>query len=215
MSNGVTVLWIAISLLFTTAVLFSFITPVWFENKELTRTDGNSTGLRNVSFGPLRFCTRRQLKNSPLVECRFYNSLIDIPSTTWILCGVVYTLGCCLLLTALMCAIVGCCMKEDTWERVRLGAAYLQLFGVVFISLALLFFPLGLSSSFVHSICGPNSDMYRSGECQIAWGYVLSIMSSALLIFSPILARYSIEKTDNSAHLYATDYRPNKMSTAV
>lgn len=88
-------------------------------------------------------------------------------------------------------------------------------FAVVFVSLALLFFPLGLSSSFVHKICGPGANMYKSGNCQIAWGYVLAIMSAALLIFTPILARYSVEKTEPETGLFATDYRPVKITTAV
>ena len=79
----------------------------------------------------------------------------------------------------------------------------------------MLFFPLGLSSSFVQKICGPLSGMYRSGECQIAWGYVLSIMSTALLIFSPILARYSIEKSEHANELFPINYRSAKLSTAV
>lgn len=104
------------------------MTPVWFENQEVLNLEGNKTDLLNVSFGPLRYCSKRQIANA-ITECQFYSSLMNIPSTTWILCGVVYALGCSLLVTALGCATVGCCIKEETWERVRLGAAYLQLFG--------------------------------------------------------------------------------------
>ena len=128
MAKGITVLWIIISVLFTTAVIFSYMTPVWFENQESLNLEGNKTDSLNVSFGPLRYCSKRQIANA-ITECRFYSSLMNIPSTTWILCGVVYALGCSLLVTALGCATVGCCIKEETWERVRLGAAYLQLFG--------------------------------------------------------------------------------------
>ena len=100
--------------------------------------------------------------------------------------------------------------------RITITNCSTSLVSVVFVSLALLFFPLGLSSSFVHKICGSAANMYKSGNCQIAWGYVLSIMSAALLIFSPILARYSIDKTeDNEGGLFATDYRPTKITTAV
>ncbi|XP_065054588.1 LHFPL tetraspan subfamily member 6 protein-like isoform X2 [Rhopilema esculentum] len=214
MSKGVTTIWIIVSVLFTLAVVFSFVTPVWFENKIVQRSEANVTESTNVSFGPLRYCSKSQL-DDVVVKCKFYSGLMNIPSTTWILCSVVYALGCSLLCTALCCAFVGCCIREETWERVRLSAAYLQLFGVVFISLALLFFPLGLSSSFVHKICGPGADMYKSGNCQISWGYVLAIMSAALLIFSPILARYSIDRAEPDDGPFATNYRPAKVSTAV
>ena len=126
MSKGVTLIWAIVSILFTLAVIFAYVTPVWFENKEMQNLSGNVT--LNVSFGPLRYCSKSQFDNV-LIECKFYTSLMNIPSTTWILCGVVYALGCSLLFTALCCALVGCCLKEETWERVRLSAAYLQLFG--------------------------------------------------------------------------------------
>lgn len=126
MSKGVTAIWMIVSVIFTLAVIFSYVTPVWFENKEAQSLSGNLT--LNVSFGPLRYCSKTQLDNV-IVKCQFYNSLMNIPSTTWMLCGVVYALGCSLLLTALCCSFSGCCLKDETWERVRLSAAYLQLFG--------------------------------------------------------------------------------------
>ena len=67
----------------------------------------------------------------------------------------------------------------------------------------------------MHKICGPDAAMYKSGNCQIAWGYVLAIMSTALLIFTPILARYSIEKTEPESGLFAMHYRPIKITTSV
>jgi len=212
MSKCVTATWLIVSILFTIGVIFSYVAPVWFENKEAQSLNGNMT--LKVSFGPLRYCSKNQLENV-VVECKFYSNLMNIPSTTWILCDVVYALGCSLLVIALCCSLFGCCLKEKTWERVRLSAAYLQLFGVVFVSLALLFFPLGLSSSFVHKVCGSGAAMFKSGNCQIAWGYVLAIMSTALLIFTPILARYSIEKEEPENGLFATHYRPVKITTSV
>ncbi len=125
-----------------------------------------------------------------------------------LICGILKSL---FLYSLCICATLYLLMARAS----RIVTCIFYLFSVVFISLSLLFFPLGLSSSFVHSICGPKSNMYKSGECQIAWGYVLSIMSTALLIFSPILARYSIEKADTGAELFATNYRPSKLTTAV
>ena len=126
MSKCVTGTWLIVSTLFTLGVTFSYVAPVWFENKETQRLDSNIT--LDVSFGPLRYCSKGQLENV-MVECKFYSSLMNIPSTTWIICDVVYALGCSLLFTALCCSFFGCCLKEETWERVRLSAAYLQLFG--------------------------------------------------------------------------------------
>lgn len=132
MSKGITAIWMGVSILFTIGVIFSYVSPVWFENKEWQNLSGNFT--LNVTFGPLRYCAKSQLDNV-MVQCKFYDSLMNIPSTTWILCGVVYALGCSLLFTALCCALLGCCLKEETWERVRLSAAYLQLFGGKFVLL--------------------------------------------------------------------------------
>ena len=87
---------------------------------------------------------------------------------------------------------------------------------VVFVSLALMFYPLGLNSSFARTVCGSETNMYRSGNCQIAWGYVLSIMSASLLIFSPILARYSIERKEQESRPQRGYHVTNmKLVTAV
>ena len=136
MSKCVTTIWLIVSTLFTLGVTFSYVAPIWFENKETQNLEGNMT--LKVSFGPLRYCLKGQLE-SVVMDCRFYSSLMDIPSTTWIICDVVYALGCSLLFTALCCALFGCCLKEETWERVRLSAAYLQLFGGKYSFLNLLY----------------------------------------------------------------------------
>lgn len=54
-------------------------------------------------------------------------------------------------------------------------------------------FPIGLDSQFAKNICGSRSTIFVAGGCQVAWGYVLSIMSVALTIFCPILAKYSTD----------------------
>ena len=127
MSRGITALWIAISLLFTLAVIFASVSPEWFENQDKVKLKNNTVAL-NVSFGPLRFCTRKKFPDA-ILSCDFYRSLVGIPSITWILCTVVYAVGCALLLVALICSCFGCCSDSEKWERIRLGCAYLQLFG--------------------------------------------------------------------------------------
>lgn len=56
---------------------------------------------------------------------------------------------------------------------------------------AVVSFPVGLDSKFAQHYC-PGARMYNAGEsCQIGWAYILGIMSSALVVFCPVLSHYT------------------------
>ena len=68
---------------------------------------------------------------------------------------------------------------------------------VGFLAVGVLLFPLGLDSPFARDVCGLEAKMFAADECQVAWGYVLAIMTVSLTIFCPILGKYSTESKDN------------------
>lgn len=80
-------------------------------------------------------------------------------------------------------------------------------------------FPLGLDSEFARSVCGAETAMFSTDDCEIAWGYVLAIMTVSLTMFCPILARYSIQvkhnKTDDEDELTDFEYRSDSVSLTM
>ncbi|KAJ8372938.1 hypothetical protein AAFF_G00272620 [Aldrovandia affinis] len=54
----------------------------------------------------------------------------------------------------------------------------------------LLVYPFGLSSALVRSLCG-DSGVYRAGDCQMGWGYMLAIVGVMLTLFLPFFAKYA------------------------
>ena len=55
---------------------------------------------------------------------------------------------------------------------------------------AVILFPVGLDSKFAQHYC-PGSRMYDGGSCQVGWAYILGIMTSALVVFCPVLSHYT------------------------
>lgn len=52
--------------------------------------------------------------------------------------------------------------------------------------MGLLVFPISLASPFAKEACGTSS-VYRSGQCQLGWGYVTAILNAALASLLPLI----------------------------
>ena len=71
-------------------------------------------------------------------------------------------------------------------------------FAVALLLISLIVYPFGLNSTFVKQQCGYSSGFFNSGTCQIAWGYMLAIVSTALLLFCPVIAYHLSVATPRS-----------------
>ncbi|XP_004387687.1 LHFPL tetraspan subfamily member 7 protein [Trichechus manatus latirostris] len=68
------------------------------------------------------------------------------------------------------------------WLSSRKGsgpAPGLQAAAATATAVGLLVFPISLAPSLAKEACGPSS-MYRSGHCQLGWGYVTAILNAVL-----------------------------------
>jgi len=200
MGKCVTAFWVVLTILFTLAICFSFISPVWFQNEaELKHVVGQSRQISNqydpVALGMIRFCHRYQLSQA-IQKCGFFTSLKDMPSIAWMVSAIIYAIGCVFFIVSVIMAFISICTKSSMSDKLKVATAYIQVIGVGFLAIAVLIFPLGLDSSFARDVCGLEAKMFVSGECQVAWGYVLAIMSVSLTIFCPILAKYSTENKE-------------------
>lgn len=52
--------------------------------------------------------------------------------------------------------------------------------------MGLLVFPVSLASPFAKEACGASS-VYRSGQCQLGWGYVTAILNAVLASLLPTI----------------------------
>ena len=214
----ITLLWVFLTLVLTTAITTSILSPVWFKNdKELENE--KSVGSKVLTFGLLRSCRRDQL-DDVLFQCDFYDIFNDKHSITWIICGSLFCIG---LLLFAMCALLlvcGVCLNRSSSIKYRGGLTYIQGVGVFFLCTGVLLYPIGLNSDYAHKVCG-NSAIYRAGDCQVAWGYVLIIMAVLLTIFCPILGKFSIGTKslqymmyDSQSDMFSTS-STTKVMTAV
>ena len=71
-------------------------------------------------------------------------------------------------------------------------------FAVALLLVSLILYPFGLDSAFVKQQCGSSSGYFNSGSCQIAWGYMLAIVSTVLLLFCPMIAYHLSVATPRS-----------------
>ena len=81
---------------------------------------------------------------------------------------------------------------------------YHFVISVFFLCSGVLLYPLGLNSDYARSVCG-ESAIYEAADCQVAWGYVLIIMSVLLTIFCPILGKFSIGSKSNQYTMYDSE----------
>jgi len=70
---------------------------------------------------------------------------------------------------------------------------FLFNFSVVLLFLALLVFPLGFQSEFMHIHCGSSAGPFNIAECEVGWAYALLIVSVSLALYCPILASFTAD----------------------
>lgn len=207
MGKCITALWVILTMTFTMGICFSFVSPIWFENKtEPKHIVGQSRKLSKydpVAMGMIRFCHRYQLPNV-IEKCAFFTSLKDIPSVAWMVSAIIYAIGAVFFIVSFIMALISVCMRRDLGDKLKIAVAYIQVIGVGFLAIGVLLYPMSLDSPFARDVCGLDAKMFVSDECQVAWGYVLAIMAVSLTIFCPILAKYSTENKDNYQPAHGT-----------
>lgn len=226
-------LWLSTTILFTSGIIFSMLSPVWFENSNVTTFKPNTTSTSTkkygtsrqqsnkygtvsqkvnaiASFGLIRYCRISEL-DDVMVKCQFFSSLQDMPSIAWLITTIIFSIGIALFLISVLLSAFGICTSKHNSDKLRIALAYLQVIGVVFLVISVLMFPLGLDSKFARDVCGKDARMYLSGSCQVTWGYVLSIMAISLTVFCPVLAKYSTEMKEEENE-YEFEYKSDVIS---
>ena len=136
MGRCITALWVCMTILFTCGVCFSFLSPVWFENKTqrrhntllpTTKTSGPSSAYDPVALGMIRFCNREELADDVIRGCRFFTSFKEMPSIAWTVCAIVYAVGCVFFMISVVMALVSVCVGASVGEKMKIVAAYVQI----------------------------------------------------------------------------------------
>lgn len=122
--NCITALWIGLTFIFTVAIIFAMISPVWFEGAAISEEkDGN--GYEIVTFGVIRYCSRYDLSDV-IKNCRFFESFEEMPSIGWMISTIVYALGLlCFAVSVVLCIVI-LCTSEELAERLKIVSAYIQ-----------------------------------------------------------------------------------------
>ena len=138
MGSCITALWVIMTMLFTCGVCFSFISPVWFENKTQSRhntllpTSGKSgpaSSYDPITLGIIRFCNRDELTDDVIRGCRFFTSFKEMPSIAWTVCAIVYAVGCVFFMVSVVMALISVCVGSSAGEKMKIVAAYVQVTG--------------------------------------------------------------------------------------
>jgi len=129
----ITALWVILTTLFTLAICFAFISPVWFENKrERKQTVGSSRQqiheYDQVSLGIARFCHRYEM-GDVIKSCKFFTSPGDMPSIAWMISAIIYAIGAVFFLVSLFLAFLCVCMREGACNKLKVAATYIQVIG--------------------------------------------------------------------------------------
>ncbi|XP_036133182.1 transmembrane protein 211 [Molossus molossus] len=158
--------WAALFLSLTCLSAFSLLSPAWFQTP-------------TFSFGVLSYCSWPQ-GDSWNQSCGIFRSLDDIPDSAWkvsaalLLGGWLLLAVNALLLLAWVLAPKQLCPRRGSGKMPGVQAA-----AVITTAAGLLVFPAGLASPFAKEACGAPS-VYRSGQCQLGWGYVTAILTTGL-----------------------------------
>lgn len=192
--SAISVLWTILSIILLFTCSLALFSPFWHEHiPDPMLTNNNETF---VAFGLLRFCFQEKFVTLNEINewraskyCSFYEGIFSgIPSKFWKGAASTYALALVLLFAALLLAHVSCCRKVICGKSLFAIAGLIQSVAVFLLFISLIVYCFGLNSSFAKQHCGSSSGFFNSGICQIAWGYVLAIVSTALLIFCPMIA---------------------------
>ncbi|XP_070255864.1 LHFPL tetraspan subfamily member 7 protein [Myotis yumanensis] len=158
--------WVALGLSLTCISALSLLSPAWFQTP-------------TFSFGVLSYCSWPQ-GDSWNQSCGIFRSLDDIPDFAWkvsaalLLGGWLLVAFHAILLLSWVLAPKELCPRRGSGKMrgVQAAAATTTVLG-------LLAFPISLASPFAKEACGASS-VYRSGQCQLGWGYVTAILNAVL-----------------------------------
>ncbi|KAK1328421.1 hypothetical protein QTO34_011994 [Cnephaeus nilssonii] len=165
--------WVALGLSLTCISALSLLSPAWFQTP-------------TFSFGVLSYCSWPQ-GDSWNQSCGIFRSLDDIPDFAWkvsaalLLGGWLLVAFHAILLLSWVLAPRELCPRRGSGKMrgVQAAAATTTIVG-------LLAFPIGLASPFAKEACGASS-VYRSGQCQLGWGYVTAIFNAVLASILPVI----------------------------
>ncbi|XP_068677666.1 LHFPL tetraspan subfamily member 2a protein-like [Montipora capricornis] len=202
--SAISVLWTLLSVILLFTGSLAIFSPFWYEHLPDPKSANRSESF--VAFGPLRFCFQDQFVTLQEINefqdskyCSFYEGIFPgIPSIFWKVAAIIYAVALMLQLVALVLAHVFCCRKFVFGKSVTSVAAIIQSTSVVLLLVSFVIFWSGLKSLFVRQHCGSSSSYFNAGTCQIAWGSVLAIVSTGLLIFCPMIAYYLSVTTPRS-----------------
>ncbi|XP_045647494.1 transmembrane protein 211 [Ursus americanus] len=165
--------WAALGLSLACISALSLISPAWFQS-------------HTFSFGVLTYCSWPR-GDSWNQSCGTFRSLEDIPDFAWKVSAAILLGGWLLLafnavlLLSWALAPKGLCPRRGSGPMpgVQAAAATTTIVG-------LLVFPVSLASPFAKEACGASS-VYRSGQCQLGWGYVTAILNAVLASLLPTI----------------------------
>ncbi|XP_022246105.1 transmembrane protein 211-like isoform X1 [Limulus polyphemus] len=190
----VSIVWLLLSCVVSMLCTISSVQPEWY-----VRTDPVNDNYLHYErdsilymLGLMSVCYRcRQ------TSCHSFGG--NFPSSSWHMAFVLYIGG---------CVLSGCCVLVMVFSFFAFGErrrqsftvyiGYIQLTAVLFQTVALLLYPLVLTTYFVRLHCGPRSDVFNPVTCRLGWAYMMAITGTALGYYCPLLARYS------SYNIYST-----------
>ncbi|KAM9194362.1 LOW QUALITY PROTEIN: LHFPL tetraspan subfamily member 7 protein [Dugong dugon] len=182
--------WAALGLSLTCIWALSLISPAWFQTP-------------TFSFGVFTYCSWSQ-GDSWNQSCRIFRSLADIPDIAWKVSAAMLLGGWILL--AFNSIVLLSCALFPKWLSSRKGSGPAPGLAAAATATAvgLLVFPISLATPFAKEACGASS-MYRSGHCQLGWGYVTTILNAVLASLLSIIGWPGTTKVQGRTILISSD----------
>ncbi|KAF6083335.1 transmembrane protein 211 [Phyllostomus discolor] len=183
--------WAALELSLTCISALSLISPAWFQSP-------------TFSFGVLTYCSWPQ-GDSWNQSCGTFGSLDDIPDFAWKTAAALLLGGWLLLAFNAILLLSWALAPKELCLRMGSGRTLgMQAAAVTTTVVGLLVFPISLASPFAKEACGTSS-VYRSGQCQLGWGYVTAILNAVLASLLPVIRWPSVTQVRGRPIHFASD----------
>ncbi|XP_057652506.1 LHFPL tetraspan subfamily member 3 protein [Diorhabda carinulata] len=158
-SKAVGVLWAIFTICYAIIAIVAFITAEWI---------GTTTGEKPGKIGLYTVCYLGE-NAVPCTE-NFWDSFMDIANpfkaaTAFLGLAVVTSL------LTIFVMFFFCICRATTIYHV---SAWLQLISAICMIAGCAVFPAGWNSDNIREVCGPTTDKYALGNCQIRWTYILA-----------------------------------------
>ncbi|XP_055932466.1 LHFPL tetraspan subfamily member 6 protein-like [Argiope bruennichi] len=188
------VIWACLSMISAILSATGFYMPYWMKG---TLSDGT-----DVSFASFRRCNYPRLtaegKLEMIHECGRYTSFLDIPSTSWQVTTITVGLGAAVSLLVAFTALSACCLADVITKTTARILGLIQLIAALLIATGCCIYPNGWSSREIRDVCGPDSEAYRLGTCQISWSLYLLCTAVGILLLCVILSLKASHVKPNS-----------------